>query len=124
MATVLFIEDEPALQKTLGDFLTSQGYGFRSAPNGPEGLAAIERERPDLVLLDLILPGMHGLDVLKRIRADPNTKSMPVVVLTNVESSESIGEALELGARAYLVKTNYTLEEVLEKVKSVLGERE
>ena len=123
MGRILFVEDEPALQKTLGDFLKSHGYKFSSASNGPDGLAAIGRERPDLVLLDLVLPGMHGLEVLKRMRADPNTSAIPVVVRTNIESSESIGEALELGARAYLVKTNYTLDEVLAKVKDVLGQK-
>lgn len=119
--TVLCIEDEPALQQALGDFLRGQGYRVRAAYNGAEGLALARSARPDLVLLDLILPGQHGLEVLAAMRSDPALAALPVVLLTNVESSEAVERAVALGAKAYLVKTNYTLEEVLEKVVSLIG---
>lgn len=121
MAKILFIEDEPALQKALGDFLRSHGYEVLSALDGEQGLAEVRRAHPDLVLLDLILPRLHGLDILQAMRDDPLLSAIPVVILTNVESSESVERAVELGAKAYLVKTDYALEEVLAKVQSVLG---
>lgn len=122
MKNILFIEDEPALQQTLGGFLKEQGYAVVPALDGAAGLAAIKSERPDLVLLDLILPKKHGLDVLREMRADPAIAAIPVIVLTNVESGDAIRQATELGAKAYLVKTNYSLDEVLEKVRAVMGQ--
>lgn len=121
MKKILFIEDEPALQQTLGDFLRGKGYDVVPALDGEAGLVAVKGERPDLVLLDLILPKKHGLDVLREMRADPSIAAIPVIVLTNIESGDSIRQAAELGAKAYLVKTNYSLDEVLEKVKAVIG---
>lgn len=120
MAKILFIEDEPALQKALGDFLQRQGYEVTAALNGADGLDAARRNRPDLILLDLILPRLSGMEVLRRVREEPGLSAVPVIVLTNVESSEAVEQAVALGARAYLVKTNYRLEEVLEKVKAAL----
>lgn len=120
MTKIVFIEDEPALQKTLGDFLREQGFAVISALDGEQGLAAVSREHPALVLLDLVLPRMHGLDVLASLQNNPALAAIPVIVLTNVESNESVERAIALGAKAYLVKTNYTLQEMLEKVKNVL----
>ncbi|MBI4132421.1 MAG: response regulator [Candidatus Sungbacteria bacterium] len=121
MKKILFIEDEPALQQTLGDFLKEQGYEVIPALDGEAGFAAIRSERPDLILLDLILPKKHGFDVFREMRGDPELAAIPVIVLTNVESGDAIKQASELGAKAYLVKTNYSLDEVLEKVKGVIG---
>lgn len=122
MKKILFIEDEPALQKAMGDFLKSQGYVVFSALNGPDGLELAHSQHPDLILLDLILPGIPGLELLERLRVREETKAIPVIVLTNVESSEAVERAVELGATTYMVKTNYSLDEVLEKVRAVLGE--
>jgi len=121
MKRIVSIEDEPALQQALGDFLRGQGYAVVPALDGEAGLAAIKSERPDLVLLDLVLPKKYGLDVLREMRSDPAVAAIPVIVLTNIESGDAIEEATELGAKAYLVKTNYSLDEVLEKVKAVIG---
>lgn len=121
MHKILFIEEEPALQQALGGFLSSRGYTVTPALDGEAGLALARAERPDLILLDLILPKKHGLDVLGELRADPALRAVPVIVLTNVELDETVEQASRLGAAAYLVKTNYTLEEVLAKVRAVLG---
>ena len=122
MPKILFIEDEPALQKALGDFLQRHGHEVTAVLNGADGLAAARRERPDLILLDLILPRLSGLEVLKQIRGEPDLSAVPVIVLTNVESNEAVEQAVELGVKAYLVKTSYRLEEVLEKVKAALDQ--
>lgn len=120
MKRILFIEDEAALQKTFGDILKSEGFEVISALDGETGLNLVKKENPDLVLLDLILPKIHGLDVLKEIKQNENTKNIPVIVLTNVESIEEIDKALELGATTYLVKSDYSLEDVIAKIKKAL----
>ena len=121
MAKIVFIEDEPALQKSLGDFLRSSGYEVMAALNGEDGVAMVQKEHPDLVLLDVILPRMDGIEVLHAIRNDPGIQATPVIILTNMETSETIEETVRLDAKAYLIKTSYSLDEVSEKVKSVLG---
>ena len=121
MYRILFVEDESALQKTFSDLLTGEGYEVICALNGEEGLKMAKEEKPDLILLDLILPKMHGFEVLKRIKMDDAIKEIPVIILTNLESMKDVDRAIELGARTYLVKTQYSLDEVLEKIKRVLG---
>jgi len=122
MKKILFVEDERALQKTMGDLLYGEGYEVVSAYDGETGLKMAKTEKPDLILLDLILPKLHGFDVLKRIKEDPETRDIPLIVLTNLEGLGDVEKALELGATTYLVKANYSLEEVLEKVRKALGE--
>jgi DNA-binding response OmpR family regulator len=119
---ILFIEDESALQKTFGDLLASRGYDMISALDGKAGVELAGTEKLDLILLDLVLPKLHGLDVLKRLKEDEKTKSIPIVILTNLEGIKDVDKALELGATTYLVKAQYTLEEVFEKIKKVLGD--
>lgn len=120
MKKILFIEDEAALQQVFAGFLRDQGYEVKSALDGEIGLRLAKEEAPDLILLDLILPKMHGLDVLTKLKEDETTKDVPVIVLTNLEGMKEVNKAIELGARTYLVKMNYTLEEVLRKIEKVL----
>ncbi|OGZ17280.1 MAG: hypothetical protein A2Z78_01515 [Candidatus Nealsonbacteria bacterium RBG_13_36_15] len=122
MKKILFIEDESALQKTLGEILQQEGYQIISALDGKIGLESANDQKPDLILLDLILPKLHGLEVLKKLMDNPKTKKIPVIVLTNLEDAEGVEKALELGATTYLVKENYSLDEVVDKVKKTLGE--
>jgi DNA-binding response OmpR family regulator len=120
MAKIIFVEDEPTLQKTLCDILLKEGYDVKTASDGIAGLEMIKREKPDLVLLDLILPKMDGFTVLKKMREDAEIKDIPVMVLTNLEGTSDVEKVLELGATTYLVKANYELREVVEKVKKTL----
>lgn len=120
MKTILFIEDESALQKTFGDLLIQEGHKMIPALDGETGLKLAKKEKPDLILLDLILPKIHGFQVLKKLKEDPETKEIPIIILTNLEDMGDVEKALELGATTYLVKANYTLEEVLEKIKKAL----
>ncbi len=117
---ILFVEDESALQKAVSDLLKSEGFKVYSALNGEVGLRLAESKKPDLIILDLVLPKKDGFEVLKDLKGSEETKSIPVVVLTNLEEVENVQKALSLGATTYLVKSNYTLEEVLEKVNQVL----
>lgn len=122
MKKILFIEDETSLQKAFGTILQDKGYEITSAFDGEIGLKLAKKEKPDLILLDLILPKIHGFEVLKKLKQEKETKEIPVIVLTNLEDMENVGQALELGANTYLIKAQYTLEEVLEKIKKALGE--
>lgn len=122
MKKILFIEDEGALQKIVKTILESNGYGFLSAMDGEVGISLAKSEKPDLILLDLILPKVNGFEVLEALLSDEGTKNIPIIVLTNLEGSADIEKALSLGARTYLVKSNYSLDDILSKVKSILGE--
>jgi len=122
MKKILFIEDESALQKTFGEILKQEGYEMTSALDGESGLRLAKDKKPDLILLDLILPKLHGLEVLKKLKEDPETKEVPIVILTNLEEVGDVEKALELGATTYLVKESYSLEEIIEKIKKTLGE--
>jgi len=120
MKTILFIEDELALQKTFRETLKKEGYEMVSALDGETGLKLAKSEKPDLILLDLILPKVTGFEVLKKLKEDEETKEIPVIVLTNLEEIEDIDKVIELGATTYLVKAQYSLEEVVEKIKKAL----
>ena len=122
MKRILFIEDESALQKNLSDLFSQEDYETISALDGEIGLSLAKNKKPDLILLDLILPKASGFDVLKNLKEDKDTKNIPVIVLTNLESMGDIEKALALGATTYLVKSSYSLDEVLEKVKKTLGD--
>jgi len=123
MKRILFVEDESAIQKTLGESLRNKGYEVQAAMDGEVGLRLAKSEKPDLILLDLILPKLHGLDLLEEIRKDKETKNIPVIILTNLENIGEVEKALTLGATTYLVKANYSLEEVVAKVKKAMGDK-
>lgn len=122
MKKILFIEDEFGLQKSVSDFLGERGYKVIHALDGEIGLNLARTEKPDLILLDLILPKMDGFEVLKNIKKDERTKDIPVIVLTNLENPEDIEKGLSLGATTYLVKSDYQLEDIFQKIKQQIGE--
>ena len=120
MKKILFVEDESALQRAVTHVLDDQGYKTLSAMDGEAGIALAHKELPDLILLDLIIPKKDGFAVLAEIKNDKTTAYIPVIVLTNLEGNADVERALMLGATTYLVKTNYKLEEVVEKIKNIL----
>ncbi len=117
MQTILIVEDEPTLQKALTIALEQEGYQVQGALDGEAGLRLAKETKPNLILLDLILPKMDGFEILEELKKDENTKDLPVIILTNLESSQDIEKALVLGAKTYLVKANYDLKDVIQKVK-------
>lgn len=120
MKTILFIEDESALQKTLGSALGQEGYKVISALDGEIGLKLAKAKKPDLILLDLVLPKAHGFEVLKELKEAEETKEIPIIVLTNLEGMKDVERVVKLGATTYLVKASYSLEEVVNKIKKAL----
>ena len=118
---ILFIEDEETLQRALGDVLSQKGYEMINAFDGEAGIDATRKQMPDLILLDLVLPKKSGFEVLQILKEDPKTKSIPIIVLTNLEGSEDVERALTHGATTYLVKANYGAHEVVSKIEGVLN---
>lgn len=116
---ILFIEDERRFQETLGAKLQKEGYEMLAAFDGESGLKMVEEEKPDLILLDLILPKKDGFKVLEILKAKPELSPIPVIVVTNLESKKDIEKALSLGVRSYLVKASYTLDEIAQKVREI-----
>ncbi|KKQ41385.1 MAG: hypothetical protein US60_C0042G0018 [Microgenomates group bacterium GW2011_GWC1_37_8] len=120
---ILIIEDEEAVLDILDKKLREEGFETVTSRDGKEGLEIALREKPDLVLLDLILPTMDGLTLLDKLRADVAGKNLSVVILTNLDNAEKIEEGRKKGVYDYLVKTDWTLEDVIKRVKQVLNEK-
>ena len=114
---ILLIEDDNIFQKLIKDGL-SKSFEFFAAQDGEKGIKVAKDEKPDLILLDLILPKKDGFEVLEELKNDAELSHIPVVVLTNLGGAEDIEKATSLGAYTYLVKSDYTLEDLLEKVRS------
>lgn len=117
---ILVIEDEATLQKALVEMLEQSGYEVSSALDGERGWELVKEQKPDLILLDIILPKMDGFDVLRSIKGSPETAGTPIIILTNLGDLSNIQKALELGASTYLVKADFHLDDVLRKVESTL----
>jgi len=124
MKKILLVEDEAALQKSLGGTLRNEGFEVLSALDGEIGERLAKTEHPDLIILDLVLPNKDGLEVFGALKDDKETQDIPVIILTNQEKIENVEKVLEMGAKTYLVKANYTLQEIVEKISQVLREAE
>lgn len=115
------MEDDNILREALQEFLTAEGFETMSASDGEAGIKIGKEKKPDLILLDIILPKMNGYEVLKAMKADESTKNIPIIILTNLGSLNDVEKALNLGATTYLIKADYKLEEVTNKIKEVLN---
>lgn len=117
---ILIIEDDKFLRQLIVQKLSNEGYETAEAVDGEEGLKKIQEEKPDLVLLDLILPGMDGFEVLTRAQEKEELSRIPVIILSNLGQREDVERGLNLGARDYLIKAHFTPKEIIEKVKNAL----
>lgn len=117
---ILIVEDEAALLYALKAELTHNGFEILEAMDGEKGLKILEEQRPDIIILDLLLPGIDGFEVLRRIKSKDETKNIPVIILTNLGDPESIEKGKKLGADDYLIKTDYSLEDVIKKLKNLI----
>lgn len=120
---ILLIEDDVTLSRMYEKKFTADGYQVVTAYDGWEGLKKTTSEKPDIVLLDILLPGLDGLAVFKKMRSQTQTFNTPVILLTNVGEEDAIYECFKLGAVDYLVKSEVTPAQVTEKVESFLAER-
>jgi DNA-binding response OmpR family regulator len=118
---ILIVEDDRALQNALLEMLgQEEGYELIPAVDGEEGLAKAISEKPDLILLDIILPKKDGYEVLADIKKNPEIKDIPVLILTNLEEISDVQKAISLGAKTFMVKSDFSLKDVLEKVRENL----
>lgn len=117
---VLLVEDDKMILDMYTLKFTQEGYKVVQAENGKDGFENAKKEKPDVILLDIILPQMDGFTVLKKLKGEAVTKNIPVVLLTNLGQDGDVKKGLELGAIDYLIKANYTPSQVVEKVKSLL----
>jgi CheY-like chemotaxis protein len=120
-AKILLVEDEELLIKAYRRKLEAARYEVETAVDGIEGLEKAKQLKPDLILLDILMPRLNGIEVLKQIKADPDLNAIPVIVLTNVASMENTEECLRAGCVSYIIKSNTIPSDVLREVKKVLG---
>lgn len=119
--TILIIEDEPAVLQALVDTFAREGFYVLRAKSGNKGLVLALKKRPDLILLDIIIPGMDGLAMLEKLRKSAWGKSIPVIILTNFSDDSKVSKALENGVYDFLVKTDWKIRDVVERAKNILG---
>lgn len=122
-ARVLIVEDDDFLLQMYAEKLELENFGVLTAGNGVQALKVVQKDLPELILLDLNLPEMDGFEVLRRLKADDKTKHIPVLVLTNFSQKEHIDRCLDLGATDYLIKAHFVPSEVVEKIKHILEDQ-
>lgn len=120
---VLVVEDDKFLRELINRKLQSENFETVLAIDGEIGLDLVEKERPDIVLLDLILPGINGFEVLAKIKENEKLKEIPVLILSNLGQKDDIEKGMGLGAADYLVKAHFTPNEIIEKIHQTLAKR-
>ena len=120
MSTILVVDDMAVFREPIAAALRQNGYQTMCAGNGKEALGAARQKRPDLILLDVAMPEMDGLSFLKAMQADPHLQGIPVVLLTAIGERESVVTALKLGAKEYLLKSQFSLKEMMDRIESCL----
>lgn len=118
---IVWVEDDKLIGTILAKKLVASGFSLFHAKNGTEALAYLSNEVPDAIILDLLLPGMNGLDILQRIKADARLKNVPVMVLSNLNKQSDIDRAKTLGAQKFLVKAAASLDQIVSEVRNLCG---
>lgn len=118
---ILIVDDDPQIIRALSDYLSREGYAVDTAINGEDGFKKVKVFRPDLILLDIIMPKMDGITMLKMVREDPEVASIPAIILTNLQTEEGVARSIEAGSTTYLVKVDYSLEELNGVIKKTLN---
>lgn len=119
---ILIVEDEPSILEPLVSKFKQKGYVVQSAKNGQEGLAMARQLHPDLILLDLVMPVMDGITMLKQLRAESEGKQVQVMVLSNVNDVSKASETAGLGITDYIVKSDWKLNDIVARVAEKLGD--
>lgn len=116
---ILLIEDDEATATPLIEILKRGGFTVFHANNGTTGLSLAEKEQPEVILLDIVMPGLSGIDVLATLKKNEATRSIPVLILSQLSDTDTISRGIALGAMGYLVKSEYQLFDILDKLKSI-----
>jgi CheY-like chemotaxis protein len=120
-ATILLAEDDRILRKAGEATLKKRGYGVIAAVDGEDALAKAREHKPDLILLDVIMPKMQGFEVLANLKADAATRDIPVIMLSNLQDESDVRKATDAGALDYLVKSNVPLDVLAARVAEALA---
>lgn len=122
MKKIMFIEDESFIGSLMSDYLIKAGFEVDLIPDGTQAVTKLESsDLPNLILLDLTLPGVSGFEILQKVKADPKTKDIPVIIFSNQGDKEEIKKGLRLGAESYFVKANILPQQMIKIVEETLG---
>ncbi|MFH1508726.1 MAG: response regulator [bacterium] len=117
---IVIVEDDPFLLGMYVTKLEMTGFDVSGVEDGKEAVPMVEKEMPDLVLLDIILPNVDGFEILKKLKKQDSTKDIPIIIFTNLGQQADVEKGLELGAVDYLIKAHFTPSEVIEKVNRII----
>lgn len=120
---ILLIEDDPFLLNMYATKFELENFKVTVADDGEKGLRAVEKEIPDIILLDIMLPKMNGFEVLKQLKTSRDFRNIPVILLTNLSQKNEIEQGLSMGANDYLIKAHFMPSEVVEKIKEILKKK-
>ncbi|MBU0976241.1 MAG: response regulator [Patescibacteria group bacterium] len=118
--TILIVEDDAPILQALVDKFTNEGFSVIEASDGEEGLMKAKDEKPEVILLDIVMPKMDGITMLKELRGSDWGKDIPVFLLTNLSDMDKISESVQIGISGYMIKSDWKLEDVVKKVKEKL----
>lgn len=121
MAKVLIVEDDPLMSRMYQKIFAFDGFEVEMARDGEEGWDMVKKVSPTLILMDIMMPKLNGIDLLERIKADPHLKQIPVVMLTNLAGQADAEKALEMGAVKYIIKSEHEPKEVSAMVKEIIS---
>lgn len=121
VSRILLIEDEEFIRDLYKRQLEKGGFAVDAFASGVEGLASLKNNQYDLVVLDIMLPKMSGLEILKKVKEEKHNQSLPVVLLTNLGHEDVIKEGFRLGAEGYLVKSSYSPNQIVEEIRNILN---
>ncbi len=120
MKKILLVEDDPFLIDIYTTKLKEAGFSIEVAIDGEEAIRKIEEKKPDLVVLDIVLPQMDGWTILREIKSEPKLKNLKVIILSNLGQKEEVEKGMNLGAVKYLIKAHYTPSQVVEEIKKII----
>ena len=121
MPKILVVEDEQMLAEMYKDKFEKEGFEIVLARDGKIGMEIMKKEKPALVLLDILLPNENGIDFLKKMIKDPEISSIPIIVFSNFDDPETKKETLSLGVKEYLIKSNHNPKEIVEQIKKYIN---
>lgn len=123
MKSILIIEDDDFFRELVRKKLSSEGFSVFEAVDGEKGIKEVKEKKPNLILLDLLLPNVDGFEVLSQIKTDSAISSIPIIILSNLGQQEDIERGLKLGANDFLIKSQFDIDQVINKIKDILEKK-
>ena len=120
MKQILLIEDDPFLIDIYSTKLKDSGFLVEVASDGEQALEKVKAKKPDLVLLDIVLPKVSGWEILRKIKSEANLKGLKIIILSNLGQKEEVEKGVDLGVSKYLIKAHYTPSQVVEEIKEII----